>query len=291
MLDGQEGGFRLARAGGHTHLPVFDRPPAAPPIVGVAEHDGSCQAGAEGGFDLRPQQLGLARLAFAQGIEPDLAQQQRLGLGLDLQAREVVAEGLRMMEVNVEGVEVHFLRVQVFGRGKVPKGAKTLRVDPLGFVHQLVEESGNGIHTAPPHNIGRDLVGYAVGKYCRVTGAGIDRTADGFPRLRLAIFAVKKADMRVPRDIDQHPKLVFESEVQEPLGRHVINADHVGVHRADLRKVARGLLLRGKGLASRIGSKRTIRNALDMELLFAEAKELAFHVCAQLVGGRYCHEE
>ena len=84
-------------------------------------------------------------------------------------------------------------------------------------------------------------------------------------------------------------RVVFEGEIQEPLGRHVIHADQVRVHRPNLGKIARGLLRRSKRLTRRVRRKRTIRHPSDVEFLLAESEKLAVHTCAWPGGTRDCH--
>jgi hypothetical protein len=51
--------------------------------------------------------LGLGRLAVAEGVQAELAQDQRLVADLVLQAQQVAPEGGLVLQVDVEGVEVN----------------------------------------------------------------------------------------------------------------------------------------------------------------------------------------
>jgi len=83
--------------------------------------------------------------------------------------------------------------------------------------------------------------------------------------------------MLVPRNVDQHLELVLGGQVEKPFGRDVVNPDEVGPELLDLGEIARRLLRRGKRLAGRIRRERSVRDALGVELLFAEPEELAVH--------------
>ena len=240
-------------------------------------------------FDLPLQHFRLAGLAFAQRVDAEFAQQQRLGFGQHLQAREVVLERLPLVQIDVEAEEVHALRAQKFRGRIIGEGAEALRVRPLGFVDQVINEVGDRPRAAPAHDVRRNLVGDAEGEDRRMTRAGEDGPAHRFARLGPLLRRVQETEVLVPRNVDEHLEFVLGGQVEKPLGRDVIDADEVGPEFADLGKVRRRLFRRGKRLARGIRRKRTVRHALDVELLFAEPEELAVHAHAWPGGSRDCH--
>ena len=226
---------------------------------------------------------------FAQRVHAEFAQQQRLGLGQHLQAREVILERLPLVQIDVEADEIHALRAQKLGGRVIREGAEALRVRPLGLLDQVVNEVGDGLGAAPAHDVRRNLIGDAEREDRRMPRAGEHGPAHRFARFGSLGGRVQEAEMLVPGDVNQHLELVLAGQVEKPLGRDVINPDEVGPQLADLRKVARRLLRRGKRLARRIRRERTVRHALDVEFLFAEPEELAVHAYAWHRGSRDCH--
>ena len=72
LLHGPKRRLRLPVARGQPHLPVFDLPPAAPPVVGEGEHDRAGQPAAKGAFDLPLQDFSLG------GLRPRAASRCRI---------------------------------------------------------------------------------------------------------------------------------------------------------------------------------------------------------------------
>ena len=210
-------------------------------------------------------------------------------LGQHLQSREVILERLLLVQIDIETEEVHALRAQKLGGRIIREGAEALRVRPLGFLNEVINEIGDRLRAAPAHDVGRNLVGDAERE-----DRWMPRAGEHGPAHRLMSFGslagrVQETEMLVPGNVNEHLQLVLAGQVEKPLGRDVVNPDEVGPQFADLGKVPASLLRRGKRLAGRIRREGAVSHALGIEFLFAETKELAVHAYAWRRRSRDCH--
>ncbi len=112
-------------------IPSLDLHAAPAPFIRKAVNDRAGQAAAETGFDLPGQDFALRGLAFAQAVDADFAQHQRLGVGNHLQAGQVILKGPPVVEVNVEAEKIDVARREKFSRRIIGEGAKALGIDRL----------------------------------------------------------------------------------------------------------------------------------------------------------------
>ena len=179
-----EGRLGRAVAPGQAEAPVLNLVSTPEPVVGEAENHRARQPGAESRFHLPGEEFALALLAFADGIDAEFAQHQRLRVGEHLQSRKIIFEGFAVMQVNVEADKVDVLRAKEFGRRKRGERAEAIRVNGPGVIHQLINEFRHRAHTAPANDFRRNLVHDAVSEDRRVALAGGDGFSHGVARDR-----------------------------------------------------------------------------------------------------------
>src|SRR5439155_21700419 len=97
------------------------------PTLGPAEPQLAATAGGECRANLPVERARLTTLAVAQGVEAQLAHEERPVPGDVLQARQVRLEALLRLEIDVEADEIEEREPEVFGRGVVD-----VRHQPLG---------------------------------------------------------------------------------------------------------------------------------------------------------------
>ena len=91
------------RAAGHqAKCPVGDLGAAGMPFVGEREHDKARQSQLERRARLPREQIGLMLLALANRVHPGFAQHQRPLAGRRHQMRQVAAEVVLAMQIDVE---------------------------------------------------------------------------------------------------------------------------------------------------------------------------------------------
>src|ERR1051325_3760390 len=183
FLHGPERFLRLPSDGGQAHLPIVDLASVFPPIVSKTVNDSARQARAKGLLDLPLQHFAFAVFAFAQGIDAEFAEHKRLGLGKHLEPGEIIAEGLLVMEVDIEAEEVGAAGAKKFRGWIASESAKALGVGAFGDGDEVVEKVGNGFGSAPANDVGRDFIGDAEGKNGGMPSAGLNSPADGFASL------------------------------------------------------------------------------------------------------------
>ena len=181
------------------------------------------------------------------------------------------------MQIDVETKEIEVLRAQKFGRWKIAERAKAIRVDHLGRHREFVDELRHTVRSAPAHHVRRDFVHHADGKQGRVPFAGSRGFADGGERLVATRFGIEEARTAIPGHIHQHEQVVLGREVQEPPGRRMVHAQHVGLHLADQFKIFGGLLGSGETRAQGIRRERPVGDPFGVELLGAKSEKLAIH--------------
>src|SRR3954467_13961426 len=84
--------LRFSVAGRESETPVFDLRSAAEPIVCETKDHGPRQTAAEQRFDLPSENFSLFRIAFANGIHPELTEHKRLRIGQSLQTCQIILE-------------------------------------------------------------------------------------------------------------------------------------------------------------------------------------------------------
>src|SRR5262249_45933272 len=133
--------LRRAVGPGDAEGPVLDRAAAGVPVVRPGEEEGAGQAYQRGRAHVAGEEAGLLRFAVPERVHAELAEDERLVADQVLQAEQVTAERLGVVEVDVEGDEVQEGDVQVL-RGRVAGvGDEALRVGLFADVPQLGEEA------------------------------------------------------------------------------------------------------------------------------------------------------
>ena len=272
-----EGRFGGAIGPGQPEGPIVDEPSAMPPFVGVGIDDHAGATAAKGALDLPMEHLRLTRRAFAQGVDADLSEDERSGVGEHLQAGQIVLEGLAIVQVDVEAQEVGRLGLQEFGGREIAEGAQQFGILGLGGADQVVEESGHRGGPAPADDVGGDLVGHAEREDRRVSGAAPGGGADQFDQLPTRLVGIEEALLSVPRHIDQELQPVLVGQVEEPSGGHVVDSEQVGSQAADLSEVPPRGLRRGERRSLVARGQRTVGDPLGMEFRGSEAETLSVH--------------
>ena len=115
--------------------------------------------------------LRLPGLALPDSVDSNLSQDERPGVRQHLQARQVVLEGLAVVQVDIEAQEVSRLGLQELRGGEITEGTEQFRIFGFGGSNQIVEECGHGGGAAPPDDVSRNFVGDAQCEDRRMSGA------------------------------------------------------------------------------------------------------------------------
>src|SRR6185369_13258218 len=99
-------------ASGQTHAPILDLTLIAKPIVRETKNECAGQALPESALNRPAEDFAFLAFAFAQGIHPKLAQDQRSCLRQHLQTGEIIFKRLAVMQINVEAMKIDVLRPQ-----------------------------------------------------------------------------------------------------------------------------------------------------------------------------------
>jgi hypothetical protein len=285
-LDGGERRFGRAVAVGEAERPVVDVFPAPVPLVGPRINERTRCARRERGAHLPGEGLGLAQLAVAHAVEPDLGQHQRSIAGEVLEPGEVGLQPVAILEVDVEAVEVEERQLQVLGGGIVD-----VRDQRAGIL--LADERAQSLDVAldaagadPAHDRRRDLVRDREREQRRVAEA---RPRGGDERVLVltapATFA-DVADGALATEADEQPEPVLERKVQQPARRRRVRAHGIEAVARHEREIAVDGGRRRVLVAVGIGPERAVGDAAHVELLDASEQELALGAgTGEVVGG------
>src|SRR5204863_3076368 len=116
---GMECRLRRAVACDEAERPIADRRTAGEPLVGPREDERARHAPLEGRADLPRENGRLPVRAFADRIDAELGEHQRLVLGEILQPREVAAKRTLLVQIDVEADEIDAVDVEVLRRREV----------------------------------------------------------------------------------------------------------------------------------------------------------------------------
>src|SRR2546422_3333306 len=110
----------------------------AVPLVGPREHEHAATPGGERRSHLPVERARLATLAVAQGVQAQLAHEERPVPSDVLQARQVRLEAVLRLEVDVEADEVEERQPEVLGRGIVEDRKSTRLNSSHGYISYAV---------------------------------------------------------------------------------------------------------------------------------------------------------
>ena len=260
------------------------------PLVGPREDEHAGAPGGEGRAHLPVERPGLAPLAVAEAVEPQLAHDERPIAGDVLQAGEVRVESLLRLEVDVEAHEVEERQLEVFRRGIVHVGDEPARVLVLDHPIQAREVPLNPAATQPARDRRRDLVTQRVAQQGGMTRAALNLRANQRLDVRGAAAVDEISHVLLGREPDHDVQAVPRRNVEQRPGRHRVgNAHGVDAVRRHLGKVPLDLRDVVVFVALRIRLERAVGHAADGKLLVAEEEELAAHARAGSPGGHAVH--
>ena len=259
---GHGGGRRLqaALAIDQPEFPVFDRMPAAPPLVGPGERDRAAGAFLEGDADVHRRDLGLVRLAFANAVGARFREQQRLLAGDVLQARQVGAQLVLAVQVDVERADVEEREVEKLGRREVDVGEEAVGRCGLAFFVEAAEEALDAPLAVPAHDARRNLVAEREGEDGGMIAELADLRGDLAPDGALQRAVVEKRDVLRPRQPDHDAQALARGRVEQVAARRRIGADGVDAERGHLPEVG-GDLMQAGGTGSRRRRAQTSRRS------------------------------
>jgi hypothetical protein len=246
------------------------------PVVGIAEDERAGTPLVERGFDVRLQLLGLLRLAeLLHRVDAVLAEHQRQFARDVLEPRQVAAEDGGFVQVHVEANEVDVAGLEVFGGREVRERDEAIWRLRLGHRHQFVDELLDLLGAAEPHDVRRDFVDDADGEHRRVVAAGAGAVAHRLVRLPRHLRVADEREVLGPGDVQEDLQPELLGHVQEPLRRHVVDADAVGAEGGELLEVPPDLVALRQRQPFTAGGEGAVGDALDVELLGPQAEELA----------------
>ncbi len=200
----------------------------------------------------------LALPSFPDGIHSGFGQEQRLAIGQIQEALEVIVELARVVDVDVEAMEINLSGLEIFSSRVVGESAKKLRIKAFYLMNQLVDEFAQRPGSGPADEVRRKLVGDAQRENRGVARANPGRGMDA-PQGILAGFPVfKEIEMLVPGDIDQQKEAGFLCFIQNPLRWRMIDPDDIGIERTQVPEILFHLLGRGEKNTLGPGLKRSI---------------------------------
>ncbi len=282
---GRKRRLRIAVTIDEAESPILDQMTAGEPFIGPGEDAGTGDAHLESGAELPGQDAHLLVIAFAHRIDAELGQHQRPVDGEVVQPRHVFAEGMLVMEIDVEAEEVGEIDRQIFGRREIRVGDEPLGIDVLDEADELLEEGADVVRPVPAHHVGRDLVADQESEDRRMAihrAHGLDH---GALDVALDLGAVEEGDVLRPRHADQHLEAMIVGEVEQPDRRRREDADRVDAGLGHHAEIALGNLALGELAAMRADGKGPVGHAFDEELLFADEEEFALHA-DRLAAGR-----
>jgi hypothetical protein len=275
--DGGECLLRFAFPGHQAEGPVGDLGSAAEPLVGPGVDDRPGQPPAHDALDVPLKHLALLVLGVADGVHPELTEDERPVLREVLQASEVSLEVGPAVQVDVESEEVGVLRQEVFRGGKTGVGVEDVGVFALGPVDQFLEELGDALGSEPAHHVAGDLVADEVAEDGGVAAVGVDRRDDGLLDLTPDLPLVEELDVLGPRDGDEAADAVLRAGVEEPPRRHIVDAHEVDARVAHQREVGARFVRRAEMHPLRVGREWSVGRALDEKLAVALEEKLGLN--------------
>ena len=273
---GPERRLRAAVATRQPERPVVDVRTRAEPLVRPGEHDDAGAAGGKGRPHLPVDHLSLESLAIPEGVEADLAHENRPVAGDAVQPRQVGFEAIPGLEVDVERQQVEERQLEVLRRGVVHVRDGTSGVLVLHCRVEAFEVSLDLPATQPAGDRRRDLVPEAVAEQGGMAGDRAHLLPDDAFDVRRIPRVREVADVLFRRQADHHPEAVARGRIEEgDRGHRVGDAHGVEPGFGHLREVPLDGVVTPVLVAVRVRLERAVRDALDPELLAPCVEELA----------------
>src|SRR5204862_7897603 len=92
----------------------------------------------------------------------------------------------------------------------------------------------------------------------------------------------EKTAVLEPRDVDEQLEVMLPGEVEQPARRRMIDAGDIRPQLTNQIEISAGSFWRGKMFLVLTGGKWSVSDSFDVNLLFAEAKELSVHADATI---------
>ena len=214
-LDGGRRRLQPAVAIDQAKRPVVDVMSASPPLVGPGKGDGAAGALFERRAQVHRGQPRLALFAFADAVDARFRQQQRLLSGNVLQPRQIGAQVLLAVQVDVERADVEERQVEEFGRREVHVGEQAIGRGLFRLGVEPAQKALDAKPAVPPHDPRRDLVAERKHQQGGVIGQLPD-LVDGLALNRLRQRAVvEKCHVLRPRQADHHPQIVQSGLIEQ----------------------------------------------------------------------------
>src|SRR5690606_37284958 len=99
-----------------------------------------------------------------------------------------------------------------------------------GHADEVLDKIRHPLGPEPPHHGAWDLVAHEIGKNRVVPFVFGDSLARGLDDLLADLAVVEELDVLRPGDGDDHAHAVGATNIKEPLGRHVVDADDIHPH-------------------------------------------------------------
>jgi hypothetical protein len=181
------------------------------PIIDKLIHDRAGETTAKAKLDLPRKDFAFDLFTFAQAIDTEFAEDERLGIGDHLQASQVILERFGIVEINVVAEEIDVLRFEKFGGRVIAEGAKAGGIDRFYRCDQFLDELTDLCRPAPAHDVGRDFVDDTDCENGRMARAGFGGFAHGRNRFFPGFIGIEKTEMLVPGHVDENAQVVVES--------------------------------------------------------------------------------
>ena len=258
-------------------VPVVDIGARPVPLVGPGVDERAGAPRRERAAHLPVQRPRLHVLAVPPAVEPDLAHHEGALTRKGLQPREVGAQALLRLEVDVVADEVEEVEPQILGGGIVHVRDQGVGRLALGGVVQPFEVALHRAATEPACNGGRDLVADRVAEDGRMTGRRAHAGADQLFYVGSILLVGEEPDVALHRQADEDSQIVALGGVEQPGRRHAIGPEAVDPVLRHERTVPLDDLGLGNLAAVRTRAKRAVGDAAHVELRIAEEEKLAAH--------------
>ena len=221
--EGEGGGFGGSVFGGDAEGPVLDLLAGGEPVVGEGEDEG---ADGLAGSCLRElaEELGLAALAVALGVEADFAEDEREGAGDVVEAGEILFKLGGIFEEEIEAAEIGAGGMEIFSGRIIGVGGEAVGGNLLHDVDELVDEALDAAAAVVADDVGGDFVGDAEGEGGGMIGDEAGRFGDAAARVGHGGGVIEKTAVFVPGDVDEEVQIVNVCLVEEPARGDVVEA-------------------------------------------------------------------